>query len=78
MASTRAGISFRVDVVMAASAQTPPLWATVPDVPPLPKPEQSGFVNSDGAWIHRASSDEVVAALGVTVGPSKVSGIDRA
>lgn len=30
------------------------LWATVPDVPPLPEPEQSGFVNSDGARIYYA------------------------
>jgi pimeloyl-ACP methyl ester carboxylesterase len=29
-------------------------WATVPDVPPLPEPEQSGFVNSDGARIYYA------------------------
>lgn len=39
---------------MAASAQTPPLWGTVPDVPPLPRPERSGFVNSDGARIYYA------------------------
>jgi pimeloyl-ACP methyl ester carboxylesterase len=37
-----------------ASAQTPPLWARVPDVPPLPKPEQSGFANNDGARIYYA------------------------
>jgi len=41
-------------VGMAASAQTPPLWATVPDVPALPEPEQSGFVNSAGARIYYA------------------------
>ncbi len=37
-----------------ALAQTLPLWATIPDVPPLPKSDQSGFVNRDGARLYYA------------------------
>jgi hypothetical protein len=33
----------------------PPLWATVPEVLSLPKPEQSGFVNSNGARLYYAA-----------------------
>ncbi|WP_174298311.1 alpha/beta fold hydrolase [Sphingomonas bacterium] len=38
----------------AAHAQTAPVWATVPDVPPLPPPARSGFVDHDGARIYFA------------------------
>jgi pimeloyl-ACP methyl ester carboxylesterase len=41
-------------MAMSASAQTPPRWATVPDVPPLPKPDVQGFVDNDGARIYFA------------------------
>ena len=41
-------------VAPSASAQSPPLWATVPDVPPLPTPAQSGFVNRQGARLYYA------------------------
>lgn len=41
-------------VSASALAQSPPLWATVPDVPLLPKPEQSGFTNNDGARLYYA------------------------
>lgn len=37
-----------------AYAQALPLWATVPDVPPLPRPERSGFVDHDGAKLYFA------------------------
>jgi pimeloyl-ACP methyl ester carboxylesterase len=37
-----------------ALAQSPPLWATVPEVPPLPMPERSGFINNDGARLYYA------------------------
>jgi len=47
-------LAFSAAMGMVASAQTPPLWATVPDVPSLPKPAQSGFVISDGARIYYA------------------------
>ena len=39
---------------ISAPAQTLPLWAVVPDVPPLPKPERSGFVINDGARLYYA------------------------
>jgi pimeloyl-ACP methyl ester carboxylesterase len=35
-------------------AQSLPLWATIPDVPPLPKPAESGFVKNDGARLYYA------------------------
>lgn len=38
----------------AINAQTTPTWATVPNVPPLPTPARSGFVNRDGARIYFA------------------------
>jgi len=41
-------------VSMSAPAQPLPLWATVPEVPPLPKPARSGFVNHDGARLYYA------------------------
>lgn len=47
-------LAFAATAGMAASAQTPPLWATVPEVPPIPDPQQSGFVNNDGARIYYA------------------------
>jgi pimeloyl-ACP methyl ester carboxylesterase len=39
---------------MRVAAQTPPLWATVPEVPALPKPALTGYVNHDGARIYYA------------------------
>ncbi len=41
-------------VAFGALAQALPLWATVPDVPPLPKPDQSGFIQRDGARLYYA------------------------
>ena len=41
-------------VFTGALAQSLPLWAIVPDVPPLPKPERSGFVNNGGARLYYA------------------------
>lgn len=38
----------------AAHAQVAPVWATIPDVPPLPTPTMSGFVDHDGARIYFA------------------------
>jgi pimeloyl-ACP methyl ester carboxylesterase len=38
----------------AATAQAPPLWATVPDPPPLPNPDRSGFVTNGGARLYYA------------------------
>ena len=38
----------------ATRAQRAPTWATVPNVPPLPTPARSGFVNRDGARIYFA------------------------
>lgn len=38
----------------ALAARAPPLWATVPDAPPLPKPDRSGFVTNGGARIYYA------------------------
>jgi pimeloyl-ACP methyl ester carboxylesterase len=38
----------------SAFAQSVPLWATVPDFPPLPKPDRSGFVERDGARLYYA------------------------
>lgn len=37
-----------------ALSQAPALWATVPDVPPLPRPDRSGFVDHDGAKLYFA------------------------
>ncbi|MDR7256386.1 pimeloyl-ACP methyl ester carboxylesterase [Sphingomonas sp. BE270] len=37
-----------------ALSQAPPLWATVPEVPPLPRPDRSGFVDNDGAKLYFA------------------------
>ena len=37
-----------------ASAQPVPLWATVPNVPALPRPDRSGFVIHDGARLYYA------------------------
>lgn len=34
--------------------QSVPLWATVPEVPPLPPADRSGFVNHDGARLYYA------------------------
>ena len=38
----------------AVQAQRPPLWATLHDPPPLPKPDESGFVENDGARLYYA------------------------
>ena len=43
-----------VTIPVHALAQTLPLWATMPEVPALPTPERSGFVNRDGARIYYA------------------------
>jgi pimeloyl-ACP methyl ester carboxylesterase len=53
---------------MNAPAQTPPLWATVPDVPPLPKPEQSDFANSGGARIYSVVGLSDGAIMGLILG----------
>ncbi|AOH87270.1 hypothetical protein AWL63_24280 (plasmid) [Sphingomonas panacis] len=37
-----------------AAGQAPPLWATVPEVPALPRPERTGFVDHDGARLYFA------------------------
>lgn len=37
-----------------AEAQAPPLWATLPDPPPLPKPDRSGFAMNAGARLYYA------------------------
>jgi pimeloyl-ACP methyl ester carboxylesterase len=42
-------------VPAAASAQSLPLWATLPDVPALPTPDRSGFVHIDGADVYYAA-----------------------
>jgi pimeloyl-ACP methyl ester carboxylesterase len=36
-------------------AQSTPPWATVPEVPPLPKPDASGFVSHAGARLYYAA-----------------------
>jgi pimeloyl-ACP methyl ester carboxylesterase len=41
-------------VPVGVSAQSPPLWATVPAVPPLPRPDLSSFVEHDGARLYYA------------------------
>jgi pimeloyl-ACP methyl ester carboxylesterase len=41
-------------ISMSALAQPVPPWATVPDVPPLPKPERNGFVYNTGARLYYA------------------------
>lgn len=38
----------------AVCAQATPIWASIPDVPPLPTPSKSGFVEHDGAHIYFA------------------------
>ena len=38
----------------AVHAQVAPIWASIPDVPPLPAPSKSGFVEHDGAHIYFA------------------------
>jgi pimeloyl-ACP methyl ester carboxylesterase len=35
-------------------AQAPPLWATAPAPPPMPVPDESGFVTRDGARLYYA------------------------
>ncbi|WP_287004026.1 alpha/beta fold hydrolase [Sphingobium sp.] len=43
-----------VTASMSAWAQSPPLWATVPAVPALSKPERSGYADSGGARLYYA------------------------
>lgn len=52
-----------------ALGQALPLWATVPEVPPLPRSERSGFVDHDGAKLyfavfHRGGGSPVILLHG--------------
>lgn len=47
-------VACAVSFCMGARAQALPLWATVPEVPPLPKPERHGFVDNAGARLYYA------------------------
>jgi pimeloyl-ACP methyl ester carboxylesterase len=58
----RAGTALRGLAAMLALTATatvwpqePPLWATVPVVPALPTPQQSGYVDHDGAHLYYAA-----------------------
>ena len=43
-----------VAMACVAHAREPPLWATLPDPPAMPKADQSGFFNHDGARLYYA------------------------
>lgn len=53
-ASLLVRIALASPAVAQSQAQSPPVWAIVPDVPPLPTPARSGSVERDGARLYFA------------------------